>query len=265
MRFDKEGFLSAGITTWMTKARAEYVEWFQLADQLNQEGMKLLFSAQPSHGNNKEFVAALLFGRALQAFQGSVLLSERGMGAEARTLVRNCAEAAIALGNVALSETFLDELIADYDKHRLTIANVFLNDPDCMSELPAPQLDKLRGVADAINAQYHPNRPKDINWATAASEAGMTALYNTVYRGISGDAAHVTIDALTRHIKSDADNNVEHLTFRPSSDDLADTLSAGASAILHAMEALGRIFGQESVSNSVSRLGEVWRGLAIPA
>ncbi len=262
MSFEKEGFLSAGITTWMAKARAEHVEWFQLADQLNQEGMRLLFSTQPSHGNNKEFVAALLFGRALQAFQGSVLLSERGMGAESRTLVRNCAEAAIALGNVALSETFLDELIADYDKHRLTIANVFFNDPDCKIELPAEQLEKLRGVADAISTQYHPNRPKGINWDAAAKKAGMAVLYNTVYRGISGDAAHVTIDALNRHIKSDADNNVEHLIFRPSSVDLADTLSAGASAILHAMEALGRIFGQESVSNSVSRLGEVWRSLA---
>ena len=240
MSFENEGFLSADITAWIAKARSEHVDWFQLADQLNQEGMKLLFAAQPSSGSNREFVAAL------QAFQGSVLLSERGMGAEARTLVRNCAEAAIALGNVALSETFLDELIADYDKHRLTIANVFFNDPDCKSELPAEQLEKLREVA-------------------AAKKAGMAALYNTVYRGISGDAAHVSIDALNRHIKSDADNNVEHLTFRPSSGDLADTLSAGASAMLHSMEALGRIYGQSSVSNLVSRLGEVWRGLAIPA
>ena len=265
MSFENEGFLSADITAWIAKARSEHVDWFQLADQLNQEGMKLLFAAQPSSGSNREFVAALLFGRALQAFQGSVLLSERGMGAEARTLVRNCAEAAIALGNVALSETFLDELIADYDKHRLTIANVFFNDPDCKSELPAEQLEKLREVANAITAQYHPNRPKGINWDAAAKKAGMAALYNTVYRGISGDAAHVSIDALNRHIKSDADNNLEHLTFRPSSGDLADTLSAGASAMLHSMEALGRIYGQSSVSNLVSRLGEVWRGLAIPA
>lgn len=265
MSFEKKGFLSADISKWTAKARTEHVPWFRLADQINQEGMTFLLTTQPAHGNNKEFVAALLFGRALQAFQGSVLLSERGMGAEARTLIRNCAEAAIALGNVALSETFLDELIADYEKHRLTIANVFLNDPDCMRELPTEQLDKLREVANAITAQYHPNRPIAINWAAAASKAGMTALYNTVYRGISGDAAHVTIDALNRHIKSDADNNVEHLTFQPSAGDLEDTLSAGASAMLHALEALGRIYSQESISNSVRKLGDVWRQLAIPA
>lgn len=264
MAFDTDGFLSEDLGEWMTKTKADHRDWFDLANHLNREGMKLLFSAEPSNTSNKQLLAALLYGRALQSYQGVVLLSERGMLTEARTLVRSCAESAIALCAVALDEKFIDELISDYDRHRLCIANVFANDTDCKSDLTPEQIEKLRETAREIKDRNHPNTPQSINWATVATKTGTTALYNTIYRGISGDAAHATIEALNRHIKSDAESNIEHLTFRPSVEDLNDTLSAGISAMLHAMDALSRSFEREAFSQVVASLGARWRALELP-
>lgn len=95
--------------------------------------------------------------------------------------------------------------VADHDRHRQCIANVFTNDSDCKVELASEQIEKLSDMALSIKNQYQSNGPKSINWNDVAIKPGMTALYNTVYRGISGDAAHVTVEALNRHIKPDAE------------------------------------------------------------
>jgi hypothetical protein len=75
-------------------------------------------------------LASLLYRRALQSFQGAVLMAERGMIADALTLVRSCAETAIARGSVAGDEKFVDALVEAHDEAILTYSNVLLNDPE---------------------------------------------------------------------------------------------------------------------------------------
>ena len=122
------------------------------------------------------------------------------MIADALTLVRSCAETAIALGCFASDKKFLDRLIEDDANHRLTYANVILGDKNLTAALPPKEISHLQKVVSAVKKKYSTTRPKSINWADAAIQEQMGDLYNMIYRTTSGGATHVTINALDRHV-----------------------------------------------------------------
>src|SRR5258708_4800750 len=139
MAFEHEGFLSSELTDWTTATRAQFKDWFELVYNLNRDAMKLL-SIKPEPDQKREWVASLLYRRALQSFQGAVLMAERGMIADALTLARNCAATAIAIGGVAVGETFVDDLIEAHDTHHLSYANIIFNYPETRRWLSPKQI-----------------------------------------------------------------------------------------------------------------------------
>src|SRR5260370_32557877 len=102
MVLDGVGFLSTDMVAWTAKTRAQFKEWFDLVESFNREAMKILFAIKPRQSINHQLVAASLYGRALQSFQGAVIMAERGMIADARSLVRSCAETAFAIGSLTV-------------------------------------------------------------------------------------------------------------------------------------------------------------------
>jgi hypothetical protein len=261
MAFDEQGFLSPDLLAWMTTTRGQFKDWFDLVENFNREAMKILFAIESSPFSNRELVVSLLYRRAVQSFQGAVLLAERGMIADARSLVRSCSETAIAIGCVASDEKFVDDLIEDHDKHRLTFANVHLNDPDSREASTPQEIEKLQNFVAEVRARYVAPRPRSIKWDQAARKADMAALYDTTYRMTSGDAVHTTVYAIDRHVQPDEHGKIGHLTFRPESRDLAETLSVAANAVLHSMEAITRVFPQEEFKQTVRSCMEWWRSL----
>lgn len=226
MTFEVDGFLAEDLSGWASQVREKFKSWFELVSDLNRMAMRILYKATPMQSSSQQLVGALIFARSLQSYQAATLLAERGLLSDARTLVRSCAESAIALGGIAHDESFIDEIIDDYHKHRLSIANVMAIDPECSKGLTPQQLDGLEKISAEISAKYQSSKPKSVKWDVVATRVGMTTLYNTVYRGISGDAAHVTADALNRHIQANDQADIECLIFEPSSKDLEDTFSA---------------------------------------
>jgi hypothetical protein len=103
--------------------------------------------------------------------------------------------------------------------------------------------------------------PKDINWADAAKNAEMTVLYDMVYRSASGSASHVSLNALDRHVIPDTDGGIGRLTFQPETRDLVQSLSGATSAILHATNALGRIFPQMGLEQTMKPHAALWAKL----
>jgi hypothetical protein len=262
--FDNRGFLSGRLCKWTASTRRDNKKWFSFIKRLNRAAMKVLAAVEPDPKKNQELSAALLYRRALQSFQGSILLAERGMIAEALTLVRSCAETAIALGCVAADKKFIDELFEGDGNHRLTYANVILGDKYLREPLDTEQVGHLKEKVSEVKTKYaeSPNsRPEKINWADAAKDAGMTVLYDTVYRTASGSASHVSLIALDRHVIPDADGGIGKLTFQPETRDLVLSLTGATSAILHAMDALGRIFPQKEINRSVKRYADLWSEL----
>jgi len=232
MSFKDHGFLEAGESARIANIRKRHAPWFALVERLNRLAMNVLLRERPMV--NEEVYLGTLYARAVSMFQGVVRLAERGMGAEARTLVRACAETAIALGCVRRDREFFDRLDEDYDKHRLALANDLLrlkDDPNISAE----QRAELQRFVGDLSAQYAPTKSRPINWADAAVAAGLTDLYMIIYRATSADGAHVSLKALERYLQVDG-NKITGFRFAPEFE-VAETLSAAIAALMHATEA----------------------------
>lgn len=261
--FPARGFLSPHSRWWRRQTRREHETWFALADQVSDVCMRLLPSIRPAAGNNRQLLAALLFRRAVQSYQATVLLCERGMAADARTLARSCVESAIILAALATTEGFEDRIGEAYDRHRRAVANSLLADPAAQPEIDDQARLKLKQLLAEIALRY-PKGPRDINLQETADKAGFLMIYNTVYRGISGDAAHPTLESLMRHFDDGTATAEESTVFAPDSRGIDDTLSAAAAAVLHAMEPVSRIYGHIGIDDDVRALLAAWKRLVIP-
>jgi Family of unknown function (DUF5677) len=261
MSFNEEGFLSPDLATWTTEAQNQHRDWFDMVNGLNRDAMTLLLAAQPPTISIRQQIVLQLYRRALQSFQGSILLASRGMIADALTLGRSCAETAIAIGAVANEDGFIARLIEAEHHHMFTYSNAILNDADSQPFLSQEQIDNLNRMVSEIRTRYQSRTPSRIRWEQAAIIAGMTDLYITVYRLTSGDAAHTTLSALGRHIQPNDQGAPETLTFRPENRQLPHALSMACTSLLHVIEGILRIFPNEDFQRNLHARMIQWASL----
>jgi hypothetical protein len=124
--------------------------WFALAEDLSRFALEILGDHQVPLNDLQRLSISPLFARAHQSFQAAVILAERAMIGDARTVLRSAAEHAIALVAVAADPTFVDRLVAAHRKHQLTTARILLEDVDCRPNLTAEQLQKLEATKREI-------------------------------------------------------------------------------------------------------------------
>jgi len=237
------GFLSPDIRVWIEKHRKANQDWFALADALNRVAMSQIPLVNVPDGDNQAFLTAVLFGRCLTAFQGAIILAERGMTAEARTLVRSCFEAVFCLGAVRKDSNFADAFIADDASRRRKIANALLKLPD---GLEAPDLEKLSNFVD--HQKKSDVKIEDLSIARAAKLAGLEGIYDTYYRGLSNDAAHPSVTALNRHVEADKSGTIVALRWGPEVADVDNTLLAACTAAVYMVFLAGEMLSNENVT-----------------
>ena len=240
MSLADDGYLSRDAGEWIAKHRVEHAEWFALADRLNRVCQRAMLAAQVPDGDNRALLVILFFARALSSYQGAVLMIERGMSVEALTLARSCLESSFYLAAVSNDQGFIDRLISLDTAHKRTVATWLTSPAAAVTELSADQLDKLRGFVDQVKAA--PPAAAPITIKGAADMAGLSEIYETVYRDLSDRAAHPSLNALLRHISLDKQGNAIGLRFGPEADGIEDTILAMATAMFYAVTGLGGIF-----------------------
>lgn len=92
-----EGFLSSEISRSVSKIHDGFPLWFEVANSINELGMRILPLLQPVKTNDQQLLVAALYGRALTSFQSAYILAERGLTADARTVVRAAVETTVVL------------------------------------------------------------------------------------------------------------------------------------------------------------------------
>ncbi len=258
MTIDELGFLSPQITNWVRRHHAENVEWFQLAESLNRVAHRQLGLLEAPANNNQLFVASLLFMRALSNFQGAIILAERGITQEARTIVRGCFENIFYIGALKNHSKFADMLIVDDTDRRTKIARALLKLPVDFG-LRSDQFEKLTQFVKGIGNSG--NDVRTVSVAEAARLAGLSEVYDTFYRGLSNDAAHPSITALNRHVKADATNVVSGLRWGPDVSDVEDTVSGACTACIYLVALTNDLFGLTDVGVDLGRCWNEYKRL----
>jgi len=239
MTLNEAGFLSPAIAPWIERHRAKNHDWFALAQNLNALGMRTIPSLTIAPSDNRSFLAALLFMRCLSSFQAALLLAERGLTQDARTLTRSCFECVFWLGALRNDPGFADSLVRDDYSRRAKIARPLLKLPDG-SGLDAEHIEKLeRFLNDLKNSGIE---PAEVRIAYAAKLAGLGEIYDTYYRGLSNDAAHPSVTSLNRYVEADINNTVVGLRWGPDVPDVGSTLSDLCTAFIYLLVWTNELF-----------------------
>jgi hypothetical protein len=250
------GFLSPDIEHDVACIRSAFKPWFDLVEDFNQLAMRTLPAWMPSTRNVAELTGAMLCARAVTSLQGAILLAERGMLADARTLIRSMAETVITLSAVASDPEVCERLVDAHYRHNRMYHKALLDDPMVGSLLTPEQVVLIREAIAEWN-QARPNaasmKRDPINVWDLAKLGGTVQIYNLVYRSSSGDAAHAMPAALNRHLRLRADGTATGLRFGPDVSDMTESLVLAVLAAAQLLEVAPRLFVREVVDEATMR------------
>ena len=229
------------------------VGWFDLADDLGRTGVAILSSLKVPLADTQKFCLATLFVRVHDTFQSAILLLEHGMIPSARDLLRSATEGAIASFAVKSDAAFIDELIGAHRKHQLTLAEVLNKDAAYKRTLSSEQIAEINRVVSE-NKQLEVQQGskfRPINWADVAVRH-CPALYDLLYRDLSTDGTHVSVNALNRYVQADANLQITALKGGPDISELPEALSLACLVFLWALHPVAEMFELDDVTMKIS-------------
>jgi Family of unknown function (DUF5677) len=193
--FEKAGFLSMTPSNGIDTIRAENADWFGLAEDLNRAFTKLAVTSTDTVKTSlwdPRSVAVRLLLRCCGNFQGVILLTERGMVVEGRTLVRSLTEGAFAVAALVNKPSeYIGLLKSDSEASRSRQANFVL----AQKLIDDSQRQaNLQAVIDAIG------KVECVNLRRLAELGPLLRQYLS-YQRLSDGAAHVSARALDRHVR----------------------------------------------------------------
>lgn len=246
MSFATDGFLSPTMDRYRAslKTVAAYKAWFDFAEELNHLGLDMLRDRDVPRHDNQRLTIAVLFIRAHKSFQSSLLLAERGLISDARVVLRSAVEGAIALNALASDATFLDTLIEAHYYNQRKTARIVLDDPVYKAHYSAEQVAQMEATVRDVDAREQavaPRKFRDPNWADVAQKH-CKDLYQTLYRLLSADGTHTTINAIHRHVSYDDNQQIAELKIGPDTASLVETLKAACLMFIWAADPFARAF-----------------------
>lgn len=257
MSIDEEGFLSPKIQDWINKYRNENSDWFKLAENMNRIGQQQLALLEIPVDNAKSFLIAMLFIRGLSGFQATVILTERGMTTEARTLCRGCFETAFYIGALIKDPEFVNVMLDDDTSRRKRLANGLLDlrsHPDSLDAAHKELLEQF--VNNLLQSNF---KSSTVQIEDAARIAGLIDIYNVFYRSLSNDSAHPSVTALTRHMRVDENESINNeLPWGPNVSDVLDTISTACSAMVHLIYLAKETISDEAWTRISAQMDDCW-------
>jgi hypothetical protein len=241
MSFDTHGFFPPAIENFRNAVRRvpAYKSWFDFSDGLNGLGLDMPRGHQVPVGDNQRFTASVLFVRVHQSFQAALLLVERGLIGDSRALLRSAVEGAIALNAVASDSQFVAELINAHHLDQRKQARLVLSDPDYRATYSPQDIATMEATVrkvDGIEAALGKTL-KGINWADVARKH-CKDLYELLYRLLSSDGTHTTLNSIHRYVARDANMQITAVSVGPDTADMVETLRAARLTFLWAADLL---------------------------
>jgi hypothetical protein len=175
-------------------------------------GHRLLYEVKVSPDDRPQFLAATMLARLLSNAQGSILMTERGLSVEARTLARSALETVFVISAVANEPKAIDKLVDAEHRNRRMVARVLS---------ASTHLDEEHQAAIATLLNGPPGNRFDVY--EIAKIANLQDTYDVLYRDLSHDV-HASIGALERYAKSDAEGNIVGLEYGPGNIDVPNCL-----------------------------------------
>lgn len=244
----------------MTTLRIKFAPWFEVADSFNKLGMDVLSSHNVDLNIEQQKFVSILYARTLSQFQAILVLTERGLIVEARTIVRSAAEALFLLVALTKDATICDLLHGAHYISETKRFNGILSELSKNKALFELDIAETNLVIEKLKNQSKKNmHSTDV----LAKMTGLTTLYETIFRSTSGDATHATLGLINQHIVRDRDGN-ERLIFNVDDTELRDTLYNTMNVLKFATEETIAFFHIAGFDNELQQYTSNLEGLGCP-
>ena len=242
--------------------RSRHAPLFALADHAHGIGVEVFHQLDWQNADKAHLIAGALYGRILTCFQSICVLTERGLCGDARTLIRALAESAIVLGALVKEPTGVVKLlVARHIVNDRKILGAWLNEPQMADHMSPEQRKRYKKRLEESLAQRPDVKRDPVDIEQLARSCGMLWLYTTAYRWHSGDAAHTSLLALERHVKSTDTAEIAGLQVGSNPKEVRDTLSNALVPVLNATHTVTSFFDLTHYHEQIDEALENWKAL----
>jgi Family of unknown function (DUF5677) len=252
--FERDGFFSPDLDQFRDAIRttAPSKPWFDYALDLNRIGFDLLRNAKTSRSENALFTMHGVFVRAHQSFQAALVLAERGLIGDARTVLRSGFEGAIAIHALAADPAFVQRLIDAHHVNQRKIARLMLGNPQYLATYSPADIAAMKATVASVDAMENPPNAKlrDINWADVALKH-CPDLYQLLYRSFSSDGTHATLSSLDRYVVADANMQITAFKVAPDGEGIVEVLSAACLLFIWAADPFAAAVNRPDISAQI--------------
>lgn len=268
----RDGFLSPDVEAFATHALGDLAPAeAKLVERVNRFAVAVARVPRDIQQRDADLFAATLLGRAIQDFEGAVILAARGLRAQSRGLVRSTFETALycvaASRDLTLyqgarlkpkkgdapSTSFVDALEAAHQRFRAQMATELKQIP----ETPTEQAASLDRLLDEIGS---PGQHQDIDVRGLADDLGLSELYTMVYRPLSQDA-HPAATSMEHHLILTPERKIAGLRIGPDYEQFGDTLTLAVCSLLVALDGFINRFGTAGERQEMQDLVAAYRQL----
>jgi len=238
--------------------------WLGHAERLGDVALEIISQCNnldtTKGARDPKVIALAVLSRSLGHFKAIFRLLEIGLVIEARTLTRCIFENLFVQGGLAEGgDEFVQKMVDDAVKSRRSRATWML---DWLDEQggQSPYEDQLRTTVDRLRALYP--KPRAINFAEATNNSSIKHAY-LWYKQLSSDAAHPSLEALTRHITKEADGGL-FVSVEPAVGEKAtlDTMEWACQALMGVIVGANQIAGPVKAGEKLPALFEEFLRLA---
>lgn len=238
MSFIEQGFISFELNEADAQMRQQLAREFELARTVNAMSMRIVWSIEYSSSRLDLALGSLLYVRAVRAYQASLMLAWQGMCVEAQGLCRAVIECAIHIAKLQHDPDHARVIQRGHERHQITHAEKMLRFADRLDPEVLQRVRELQG-------QPLPEGTS-INYEQLAKEVGLEVMYQALYRGTSGYAAHATLGALQTHLVRDGEG--VGMSYAPQWAMLDDTLATATSVGLEAAARVADLLAMPAVT-----------------
>ena len=244
--FTTDGFLSTEIADFERAIAARYSTKLQLARDTNRLAHEIMYSIKPRNHHSTDLMLASLLTRQASAFQGFLILLNKGLETQAQILLRNLVEMMFITGAIRKDETFIERYVLSEECSRLKSLEAIVRDKRSRREDIDSETTRL---IEELRETIKREEPETFTTARIAEIAGLLSYYDNLYR-FTSMAVHASPRELNSAFTVDGDGTVVSIRYEPTDDDLDMYLDYAVSVMLYILHELASHF----VLNFVDRI-----------
>lgn len=162
--------------------------WYSLSGELDQLCQTIVFGLKLDADDNQQVLVASLYLKILSTFQAVLMLAEKEMLNESKTLLRSMIEAMFALVAISKDPALAARFIEDDYTQRLKLSVSYGDLPLKLKKSLKPRLTKI--INSSLNGLNKPaTKTRNITPLTVetlAKKAGLQEAYYSIYTLLSG-------------------------------------------------------------------------------